>query len=200
MPELDRDFWNNRYQEGTTGWDIGYASPAILSYFEKSQNKSLRILIPGAGKAYEASALYNMGFHAVHVLDIADLALENLKNRCPEFPEDQMHCADFFEFNAQFDVIVEQTFFCALPKWRRREYVKKCHELLVEDGRLVGLLFDVPLNEDRPPFGGNVAEYRRLFDPFFIIEKMEKCISSIPQRMGNEVFILLKRRGEQGMK
>ncbi|HAU55060.1 MAG TPA: SAM-dependent methyltransferase, partial [Sphingobacterium sp.] len=29
---LDENYWDERYKTKSTGWDIGYASPAIINY------------------------------------------------------------------------------------------------------------------------------------------------------------------------
>ena len=55
--ELDVAFWNNRWATGQTGWDIGYASPAITTYLQQYENKNAAILIPGCGNAHEAEFL-----------------------------------------------------------------------------------------------------------------------------------------------
>ena len=68
---LDQAYWQNRYEEGKTGWDIGYPSPALISYFvENNISKSAKILIPGAGNAYEAEALFKSGYTPT-VIDLA---------------------------------------------------------------------------------------------------------------------------------
>ncbi|WP_231576788.1 hypothetical protein [Sphingobacterium sp. IITKGP-BTPF85] len=32
QPVLDQNYWNTKWQNNQTGWDIGYASPAITAY------------------------------------------------------------------------------------------------------------------------------------------------------------------------
>jgi len=88
-----------------------------------------------------------------------------------------------------FDLIIEQTFFCAIHPSLRSQYVVKTNQLLLPKGRLVGLLFNVPLHKDRPPFGGSKAEYVGFFQPHFMIKKMEACYNSHYTRQGREVFI-----------
>ncbi|MBP6047706.1 MAG: hypothetical protein KA530_11585, partial [Ferruginibacter sp.] len=51
---LDREYWDAQWQNKTTGWDIGHASPAITEYMAQYKNKDAAILIPGCGNAYEA--------------------------------------------------------------------------------------------------------------------------------------------------
>lgn len=184
---FDASFWSSRYRTGETQWDIGYASPALMAYMENKPTDS-EILIPGAGNAYEAEALWNLGFRKITVLDISTLPLENLKKRVPGFPSEQLVCADFFAFTGQFDLILEQTFFCALDPGLRPAYVKKMAELLKPGGELAGLLFDAPMNADRPPFGGDRQTYRELFSRHLQVTEMETTALSIPPRAGREVF------------
>ena len=53
-----KNYWTNRYSKAKTGWDIGYPSTPLKTYFDQLENKDLRILIPGAGNAYEAEYLF----------------------------------------------------------------------------------------------------------------------------------------------
>ena len=186
-------YWNHRYLQGETGWDIGYVSTPLQTYFDQLTNKDLRILIPGAGNSYEAEYLFKQGFNNIYVLDISVVALQNFQKRVPGFPSDQLLHQDFFECEDTFDLIIEQTFFCALDPSERTRYVSKMHSLLNENGKLVGLLFNITLNEDRPPFGGNEEEYQMLFSEDFNVQVMQMAYNSIPERAGNELFIKLQK-------
>jgi SAM-dependent methyltransferase len=194
MENLNPDFWNQRYANEETGWDLKSVSPPIQQYFDLQENKNLHILIPGAGNAWEAEHLFKSGFANVHVLDYAALAVENFKNRFPDFPAAQVHCEDFFQHKGQYDCIVEQTFFCALNPNLRKDYVMQMHRLLKPGGILVGLLFNDPLNEDKPPFGGNEKEYRKLFESYFILDTFQTAINSIAPRAGREFFIRFRAK------
>ncbi|NNJ83217.1 MAG: methyltransferase domain-containing protein [Flavobacteriaceae bacterium] len=187
-------YWNHRYLQGETGWDIGYVSTPLQAYFDQLTNKDLRILIPGGGNSYEAEYLFKQGFTNIYVLDISVIALQNFQKRVPDFPLEQLLHQDFFDLNDRFDLIVEQTFFCALNPSERSRYVVKMHSLLKENGKLAGLLFNIPLFEDHPPFGGNEQEYRQLFSEYFSIDIMETAHNSIPERAGNELFIKLQKK------
>ena len=69
--------------------------------------------------------------------------------------------------------------------------MKKAADLLAENGRIVGVLFDRNFEKQGPPFGGTKDEYLKLFEKHFEIKTMEKCYNSIPPRAGSEVFIEL---------
>ncbi len=189
---LTEEFWDNRYQNNDIGWDLGVVSPPLKAYFDQLTNKELKILIPGGGNAYEAEYLYKKGFRNVYVVDLSKSAIQNIKNRVPQFPEEQLIHSDFFDLKMSFDIIIEQTFFCAIDFNLRKDYVLKIKELLREKGKLVGLLFSVSLNTDKPPFGGSKEEYLNYFQPFFNIEIFDACYNSIESRVNRELFIKLK--------
>ena len=191
---MNKDFWSFRYKEGNTGWDIGHISTPLKEYINQLNHKELKILIPGAGNSYEAEYLFNNGFREVYVCDIAEEPLKNLKERIPDFPEDQLLNKDFFELETSFDLILEQTFFCALPVNKRADYAKQMHSLLKPEGILAGLLFNFELKPDGPPFGGSKAEYLTYFSPYFKIDILEPCYNSIPPRQGNELFFKFRKK------
>lgn len=194
MLTLDKNYWTNRYQQDETGWDVGNITTPLKEYFNQLKNKDLKILIPGAGNAYEAEYLFNNGFKNVFVIDISDEPLKNIKTRVPDFPKEQLILGDFFEHNKTYDLIVEQTFFCALNPKLRSNYAKKMHELLNKKGKLVGLLFNDVLNADQPPFGGNKEEYKNYFSPYFVFKIFATCFNSIKPRENRELFILFERK------
>ena len=65
MKKLDKNYWDNKYVNNETGWDIGYVSTPIKEYINQLQNKDVDILIPGAGNGYEVEYLVNNGFKNV---------------------------------------------------------------------------------------------------------------------------------------
>lgn len=190
---LDATYWNNRYLNNEFGWDLGQVSPPIQSYFDQLQNKELKILIPGAGNSYEAEYLHKNGFKNVFMLDFAEQAIENFKNRVPSFPPENLIVDDFFKHNGQYDIIVEQTFFCALNPNLRSQYVNHMFDLLKPGGKLIGLLFNDALNSDKPPFGGFKEEYIKLFSSKFKLRTMETAHNSVKPRADRELFIIFEK-------
>ena len=190
-------FWSQRYEDQTTGWDIGYPSTPIKEYIDQLEDKSIKILIPGAGNAYEAEYLFQQGYSQVYVLDISQAPLDAFRKRNPDFPEDQLIEGNFFEHEGQYDLILEQTFFCSFPptKDNRSLYAQKMSALLKPNGKLVGLWFDIPLIDDmeKRPFGGNKKEYLSYLSPYFEILVFERAYNSIKPRMGNELFGIFRK-------
>lgn len=190
---LNKDFWENRYQTDDTGWDVGKITTPLKEYIDQIENKDIKILIPGAGNGYEFDYLISKGFKNVWVVDIAKHPLENLALRNPAYKQNFIR-SDFFEINDKFDLILEQTFFCALDPNLRSKYVDKMHSLLTSKGKLFGLLFDFELTEVGPPFGGSTKEYVNLFEEKFNIKVLERAYNSIKPREGRELFFIFEKK------
>ena len=120
---LDKDYWENRYVEGTTGWDTGYITRPIKEYIDQLEDKSLSILTPGSGPSHEAEYIHQQGFENIHIIDMSELAMDTFKKRYPTFPESQIHVQDLFEHTGKYDIIIEQTCFCALEPHLRNQYL-----------------------------------------------------------------------------
>ncbi|WP_271784681.1 methyltransferase domain-containing protein [Aquimarina algiphila] len=191
-------YWTQRYTENRTGWDIGYVATPLKNYIDQLTDKTINILIPGAGNAYEAEYLFQNGFHNVHVLDISQTPLDTFAQRVPDFPKSQLILGDFFTLKGSYDLIIEQTFFCSfIPTPENRStYVLQMSNLLNPDGKLVGLWFDIPLTDDmeKRPFGGDKKEYLSYLETHFETIIFEKCYNSIPERQGNELFGIFRKK------
>jgi SAM-dependent methyltransferase len=192
--DLSANAWELRYLNNDIGWDLGEVSTPLKAYFEQLENKEIKILIPGGGNSYEAEYLFENGFKNVFVVDVSKAALDNIQKRSPGFPKEKLILGDFFELKNTFDLIIEQTFFCAIHPNLRAAYVVKMNQLLKPNGKLVGLMFNVPLNDNRPPFGGNKKDYLVSFKPYFNIEKMEMCYNSFGNRKGRELFVKMFKK------
>lgn len=186
---LDKDFWEEKFKNNETGWNIGYISKPLKEYFEQLKDKNLKFLIPGCGNGYEGGFLYENGFKNVFVLDWSESAIQNFTSKFPDFPKENIFNENFFEHSGSYDLIIEQTFFCALNPPLRKNYVTKVHSLLKDDGKLVGLLFNKEFGNSFPPYGGSKDEYINLFEPYFNFKYFDVCYNSIPPRAGTELFI-----------
>ncbi|MGX5820412.1 methyltransferase domain-containing protein [Chitinophaga lutea] len=188
MQALDQTYWNTRYERGETEWDMGEASAPLRHYFDQLPNKNLRILIPGGGNSYEAKYLWDNGFRDVTVLDISSVVVERLKRKHQQTGIKFIQ-GDFFEHEGEYDLIVEQTFLSALDPVLRQAYARHMYDLLWEEGRLIGVLFNREFDPPGPPFGGGIKIYRRMFQPYFHFKTFAPCNNSHPARHGKEVFI-----------
>lgn len=198
MPTLNGLYWESRYQQGETGWDMGSASTPLISYCQQLVQTDLKLLIPGCGNAHEVEALLNLGFSDITLIDLAESPLENVRNRNAEAVKNgniKLVCDDFFNHQEQYDLALEQTFFCAIHPSQRDDYAFKMSQILKPKGKLAGVLFDFPLTQEGPPFGGAAEAYVQHFEPYFKIKQLEPCNNSIKPRAGRELFFILEKQG-----
>ena len=184
---LNAQYWDNQWKANTKGWDLGMPAPPLVSFMDTTENKNTKVLIPGCGSAYEAEYLINKGFTDVTLIDISETASCQLKEKFSKNPQIKVVCDDFFNHNEKYDIIIEQTFFCALPPTLRQRYLWKMHNLLNENGILAGLLFNRSF-EVSPPFGGNRKEYEKLFQTAFHIDHLSTANNSVSPRANSELF------------
>jgi SAM-dependent methyltransferase len=192
---LDKSYWQSRYINAQTGWDVGAATPPLSEYIRQLENKEIDILIPGCGHAWEADVLLEQGFHNLTLLDVAEEPLETAQNRfsAKGFTEPLSIVGDFFALELSFDLVLEQTFFCALQPTLRQAYVDKMWEILKPGGKLAGLVFSVEFPFDGPPFGAVPHEYEKLFAGKFELLTFSPAHNSIAPRKGNEHFLIARK-------
>lgn len=192
--KLNNTYWEERYVKNEIGWDVGEITLPIKNYIDQINDKSIQILIPGAGNSHEFEYLNQNGFKNVFVLDFAQSPLNSIKNRVPDCNPNQLINSDFFEHEGTYDLILEQTFLCALDPELRTKYVQKMKSLLAPNGKIVGVLFQFPLTEVGPPFGGSKEEYIELFQNDFNIKTLETAYNSIKPRQSNELFFIFTKK------
>lgn len=191
MSLLTANYWEKRYQDQSTGWDLGTLSDPLKQFFETLKDQSLKILIPGCGNAHEASFLHKNGFSQVYICDWAISPLKEFALRHPDFDKNHLIHDDFFKLKAyNFDLIIEQTFLCALDPTKINEYASKTASLLKDGAKLTGLLFKETINDmmDGPPFGATKEHYNKALAAHYSKLMIEDCYNSIPPRAGNEFF------------
>lgn len=194
MMKLNSTYWEERYKNNQTAWNVGEITAPLKEYIDQIDDKTIRILIPGAGNGYELEYLIQNGFKNSYVVDFAPTPLENIQKRLPDLDSRQLIQSDFFALEGQYDLIIEQTFFCAIDPELRKSYVQKMKSLLKPTGKLVGLLFQFSLTAAGPPFGGSVEEYQSLFGNDFTIKTLETAYNSIKPRKGNELFFIFEKK------
>jgi len=187
------DFWDNCYLNNETGWDMHQVSPPLKGYIDSLENKDLKILIPGCGNAYEAEYLLEKDFKNITLIDFSTVVTNRLKEKYKDKPIKILN-ENFFDHHSKYDLILEQTFFCAIDPTLREKYVEKCYDLLNEVGKIAGVFFNKKFTQSEPPFIANDDEYKKLFQPFFTFLKFETCNNSVAPRMGYELFFEFEKK------
>ena len=192
-------FWDERYLKDEAGWDIGSPTPIFQKWSKTLTNKK-KILIPGAGNGHDAIFLSRKK-HNVYALDFSKEAISNINSISNKhhIKLNIMHL-DFFDLDNKyfnyFDIILEYTFFCAIPINRRKDYIKLAHRLLKQGGSLVGILLpiDKDIKDDGPPFGIDLSRTINDFSEYFEIVDVLKTPLSVESRMNKEVFIKFMKK------
>ena len=102
---------------------------------------------------------------------------------------------DMRKYYGYFDMILEYTFFCAIPPSQRMKYIETVFKLLKNNGTFIGILLPINkiLNEGGPPFGVNLSKTLDMFLEYFKIIDCYDSPLSIEPRVGNEKFVYMKK-------
>ena len=190
-------FWEQRYEKGEIGWDLGAETPVFTAISEKL--KPGKVCILGCGNGYDAISFSKKGF-SVTAVDFARTPINNLQIAARSLSLSiEIIKKDIFDlipdYSSQFDYIIEQTCFCAIDPRKRQQYSNLVHDLLKVGGKLIGLW--MPLDKDiidgGPPFGVKENEIKKLFSTKWKIT--EDCFptQSIEARKGREKLIVFEK-------
>ena len=186
------EFWDTRYDTHVTPWEAGRA-PAELVRFTRGLPNGSRILVPGCGSGHDVRHIADAGFDVL-AIDFSEAAVTIARQVAGQFA-DRIRLADFFEFDtgAQFDVVYERAFLCALPRRLWDDYARRVASIIRPGGLLVGFWF-LDDNERGPPFGTSEAGLHELLDARFALESNEPVSESIPVFQGKERWQAWRRR------
>jgi SAM-dependent methyltransferase len=185
----DAGFWNQLYAPGRDGWELGRAAPPLERFFAHHSPQGKRALVVGAGRGNEARMLAALGAK-VTALDFADEAVAALR----AIPGIDARQQDLFALrDAEWDLVVEHTCFCAIDPDRRDEYVAAVAAALVPGGELVALFWEHG-RPGGPPFSTTKSELEQRFGARFEWISDEVAPDSVAARQGQERLVLLRRR------
>jgi SAM-dependent methyltransferase len=202
--EPDAVFWAELYQTGDTGWDQGGPSPGLVDFLKNDLGpgcavpfRSGRALVPGCGHGHDALALAKAGFEVIG-LDVVKKAVEEASRMADAegLKNVGFERADFLHLPARlcgtYDLIFENTFFCAIDPDHRDRYVEAAADLLKPGGFLLGVFYNIQ-PESGPPFGATREELLDRFSRRFILI-LDRVPRSISRREGKELLMLWQRK------
>jgi cyclopropane fatty-acyl-phospholipid synthase-like methyltransferase len=194
---LQKD-WQRHYDEGDLGWDLGQVAPPFIKLFESKTILPGKTLIPGCGRGHEVIYLAENGFE-VTAVDYSPGAVNHLKSTVQErnLKCEVLHL-DFFgidsSHNGVYDLLIEQTFFCAISPEQRSSYVSTVARALKKGGMLAGLFYNTGEEEGGPPFNTTREDIKKYFSDSFEIRQLSKTEDSAEQRKNKEwLAILIKK-------
>jgi SAM-dependent methyltransferase len=189
--------WDENYEQGTAGWDLGRPTPVFQRLLASGQFVPGRMIVLGAGRGHDAREFACHGFQVtavdfstqavteMHRLATAEAPVEILQHDIFTLPE---------PLNHSFDYALEYTCFCAIDPNRRAEYADLVARLLKPTGIYIDLAFPLDGRKGGPPFAVSASEVLDLFQArgFKLISR-EKPADSISARGGaEELFIFQK--------
>jgi SAM-dependent methyltransferase len=177
MTGPDRQFWQNRFDSGTTPWDRGEPSPQLAAWLASGELDAASlggtIAVPGCGNGYEVLALARAGFEVVGI-DYTDAACVSARQRLDEAGLADAHIvqADVLEWQPAHPLaaVYEQTCLCALHPDHWVRYARALHGWLRPGGRLFVLAMQhlkpgaAEGFVEGPPFHTDIHALRALFD------------------------------------
>lgn len=194
------EFWEGRYKEGTTGWDMGGYTPVldeVLGMLGDISDKTIAVI--GCGNGHDAIHLATKAKRVVG-FDFAHSAIENSRKNAIGLKNIEFTQADLFdlpnriEFSGYFDIVFEHTCFCAIDPGRYDEYAEVVHRLLQSNGVLAGIFY-AHGREGGPPYTTSEAQVRDIFSESFNVEYIAKALKSIESRKEQELIGILRKRG-----
>ena len=199
MKEVSKsNFWNKRYLDNNTAWDLGGPTP-ILSDYLKKNCKIGKVCILGCGNGYDALE-FSKYKNEVYAVDFAAEALKNLRIKSDESSlmlnlvnEDIFNLHN--TYSVFFDLVFEYTCFCAIDPKRRKEYFNVIYKILNKGGLLFAIFIplDKEVSDDGPPFGVDLKQIERLTSNRFKIIENKFSDLSIKPRKNREKLLILKK-------
>lgn len=166
------DFWQQRFESGSTPWDRGAPNPQLLQWIgDGSIAPRDHVVVPGCGRGWEVLALAERGIR-VTGLDYAPAAVAACEGLLRERGlEATLRQADVLDWAPvePVDVVYEQTCLCALHPDHWQRYAAQLHAWIRPGGKLLAL-FAQALSEESaqgflkgPPYHCDIHAMRALF-------------------------------------
>lgn len=189
---LSPTFWDERFERAFTPWDRGGA-PRELREFVAAAPGPRCVLAPGCGSAYELTLMLGAGWD-VTAIDFSSTAVALARARAGQWAG-RIVQADFFSYvpPRPLDLVYEQAFFCALPRARWPDVVRRWEQLLPPGALLAGYFFFDELPKG-PPFGIARKQLDAFLAPGFECVEDRAVADSIPVFAGKERWMIWRRR------
>ena len=194
--EYSREDWQDHYDSNDLGWDLGQVAPPFVELREKGKLPLGKVLVPGCGRGHEVIFLSENGFEVTGI-DFSEGAVTYLGNALKKRNlKGRVLHQDFFSLDdthdGVYDLVIEQTFFCAISPRQRQDYVLKVSRMLKPGGMLVGLFYHTD-KQGGPPYNTTREDIETHFSENFEIQELDKTSLSSEQRKGKEWLGILKK-------
>lgn len=196
-PVEKENFWGDIYQaEANPGWNLNEPAEAFKDMLPRLKLPKSRILVLGCGEGHDAAFFARAG-HVVTAVDFSAEAIERGRKKYGDISTLTFEKMNVFnlpqDWNYAFDLVIEHTCFCAIPPNQREDLVKVYRRVLHEEGQLMAVFFTME-KRSGPPYGATEWEIRKRTQKHFQYLFWGRLRNSIERRMGQELFVLAKKR------
>ncbi|KAI0050404.1 S-adenosyl-L-methionine-dependent methyltransferase [Auriscalpium vulgare] len=160
----EQNTWDEAWKQNVTPWDAGGSQPPLRALLESKRvplPTAGKALVPGAGRAWDALLVAStLGLDTVAV-DISPTAIAEAQRVVESTPTPKgkvsIEEGDFFALalpeSERYDLILDYTFFGAIPPSLRADWGAQMAALAKPGGYLISLLFPLGLSpeEGGPP-------------------------------------------------
>ncbi len=192
-----REDWQRHYDENDLGWDLGQVAPPFVSLLESNTIVPGKTLVPGCGRGHEVIFLAENGFE-VTAVDYSAGAVNHLNSVIQKRQlNSQILYLDFFALDSThdgiYDLLIEQTFFCAISPVQRPLYVATVARALRKGGMIAGLFYHTG-QEGGPPFNTTREDIINHFSDSFEIKELDQAMNSAEERKEKEWLAILVKK------
>lgn len=184
------EYWETRYQEKNTPWDLGQAAPAFISMlYSKEPPVPGSAAVLGCGRGYDALIFASHGFDVIgfdfsaSAIEDAQILADTVGSPAKFMQRDIFDLAG--EFEHYFDYVIEHTCFCAIDPQRRFDYVDVANSILKPEGEMIAIFF-THNRPGGPPYGLNPTEIKQYMHRGFETISLYPVINSVPKRIDEE--------------
>jgi len=190
-------YWVDVYKTETNpSWNLNAPAEAFKDMLPRLKLPKSRILVLGCGEGHDA-ALFARAGHLVTAVDFSKEAIARGKQKYADLTNLHFYESNIFqipqEWNFSFDVVVEHTCFCAVPPEQRNNLIRLYRRMLHEEGQLLAVYFTMEKRAG-PPYGATEWEIRKRTEQGFHYLFWGRLRNSLPNRLGQELFVLAKKR------
>ncbi len=200
---MERDFWQGLYEKGDTRFDVGAPSPPLMDWLDAHPIVASRAIVPGCGYGHDVIELAQRGLSTVGV-DFAPAAVQagraaadraGLSSRARFLECDVFSLGS--EHDGAYDLLFEQTCYCAITPARRDDYAALAARLVAPGGTLLFVVYPADGHQGGPPFAIDPTEVEPRFAAWFDLLWMGAPERpSKPTRAGKEQLAVLRRRSK----
>jgi methyl halide transferase len=195
------EYWEDLYKAKKDIWDLGKVSPILEEIFKADAcPKTGRVLVPGAGRGYDAAAWAQRG-HETLAVDFSQTAYAALTALTEKQRKLTVLNIDLFELSPKstepFDIIFEYGCFNSVHPGRRDEYFEVWDKMLQPNGIVIAAFYPIirSTSLEGPPHPTSEGELMARLDGVFDIQEKIIPKKSIKERAGKEeIWILTKAK------